>query len=425
MYGGRSRSTKNLRFGRRPKRRFPLRLVAFLLGVVALAVLAVVVRAETLTVPALTVRRVLPASVTFPGAAPRLSWPAQGEAAVAVEGLPPLGTNGPARPLPIASLAKVMTAYVILHDHPLAAGSSGFSVTIGAADVADYRQRLAQSESVVPVAEGETLNESQLLEALLVASGNNIAAILAAHDAGSVPAFVSRMNATARSLGMAHTTYTDPSGLAATTVSDASDQLALATRAMAVPAFARMVAMTSVDLPVAGRLPNFDSSVGHDGYVGIKTGSDETAGGCLVFANHQNVGGRTVTILGAVLGQDPGQPSTSVLIGAAVNASTALVRSVAAAVSMRTVLAAGTPTAVVTDAQGHRIVAATTGPLEAIGFGGIAIPLDFTARTPGRELRYGQTVAAVTLGAGPEATSATAGATMPPVTFGWRLRHAI
>ena len=428
VYGGRSRSTRNLSFGRRPKRRFPLKLVAFIVGVVAVAVLAVVVRAETLTVPAMTVRRVLPASVTFPGPAPQLAWPAQGEAAVAVEGLPPLGTHGPVAPLPIASLAKIMTAYVVLHDHPLAAGSHGFTVTIGAADVADYRQRVAQSESVVPVAEGETLDETQLLEALLVASGNNIAAILAAHDAGSVTAFIARMNSTARSLGMAHTTYTDPSGLAATTVSDASDQLALATRAMAVPAFARTVAMTSVDLPVAGHLANFDTSVGHDGYVGIKTGSDQTAGGCLVFANRRTVGGRTVTILGAVLGQDPGQPSTPVLIGAAVDASTRLVRSVAAAVSMRTVLAAGTPTAVVTDAQGHRVVAATTVSLDAVGFGGITVPVDFTARAPGHELRSGQSVATVSLAGatGPGATAGvTAGTTMPAVTFGWRLRHAL
>ena len=426
MYGGRSRSTRNLHFGRRPKRRFPLKLVAVLVAVVAVAAAAVVVRAETLSVPAMTVRRVLPASVVFPGPAPRLAWPAQGQAAVAVEGLPPLGAHGPARPLPIASLAKIMTAYVILHDHPLPAGQHGFTVTIGAADVADYRQRLAQSESVVPVADGETLDESQLLQALLVASGNNIAGILATHDAGSLPAFVTRMNTTARALGMTRTTYTDPSGLAATTVSDAADQLTLATRAMAIPAFASIVAMTSVDLPVAGRLANFDTSVGHDGYVGIKTGSDTTAGGCLVFANRQTIGGRTVTILGAVVGQDPGQPSTAVLIAAAVNASTALVHSVVGAVSMRTVLAAGTPTAVVTDAQGHRVMASTARALDAVGFGGITIPLDFTARPPGRALDAGQTVALVSLGPGTTAsTEAAAGAAMPAVTFGWRLRHVL
>lgn len=438
MYGGSHRSTRNIHFGRRPKRRVPVKFVLFVIVVIALAAAAVVARAETLSVPPLTVQRVLPASATFPGPAPRLAWPAQGEAAVEVQGLPPLGSHGSSHPLPIASVAKVMTAYVILRDHPLQPGQAGFAVTIGAGDVTDYQARLSRSESVVPVAAGETISESQLLQALLVASGNNIAVILADHDAGSVPAFVAKMNSTARTLGMTHTTYTDPSGLEASTVSDASDQLALAARAMAIPVFAHIVSMTSVDLPVAGRLTNFDTSVGHDGYVGIKTGSDTTAGGCLVFASRQTVAGHPVTVLGAVIGQDPGEPSTPVLIRAAVDASTALVHSVVASVSMRTLVPPGTPAAVVTDAQGHRVVATTAGPLQAMGFGGLTVPVRLTARRVGHSLRAGDTVAAVVIGSPDQTTAgtaspastgastvATAGSGMPPVGFGWRLLHAV
>ena len=59
------------------------------------------------------------------------------------------------------------------------------------------------------IAAGEQLTERQALQALLLPSANNIAAVLARWAAGSADRFVARMNATARSLGMTHTRYTD------------------------------------------------------------------------------------------------------------------------------------------------------------------------------------------------------------------------
>src|SRR5204863_9818904 len=114
------------------------------------------------------------------------------------------------RPAPIASLAKVMTAYVVLRDHPLRLGEEGPTITLTDGDVADTERRRRQQESVVPIAAGEQLNELQALQALLLPSANNIAAVLARWGAGSTDRFVARMNAIARPLGMAHTRYTDP-----------------------------------------------------------------------------------------------------------------------------------------------------------------------------------------------------------------------
>ena len=131
---------------------------------------------------------------------------------------------------------------------------------------------------------GEQLSERQALQALLLPSANNIAALLARYDAGGIAPFVARMNATARTLGMASSTYTDPSGFNDETVSTAADQLKLARAAMRIPAFAEIVDEPSVVLPVVGRVANYNGLVGEDGYVGIKTGSDRAAGGCLVFA---------------------------------------------------------------------------------------------------------------------------------------------
>src|SRR5690242_19683580 len=61
----------------------------------------------------------LPDSYTIPGTPPALPWPAQGQSALEVVGVGGFGTSGAVRPAPIASVAKLMTAYLVLHDHPL------------------------------------------------------------------------------------------------------------------------------------------------------------------------------------------------------------------------------------------------------------------------------------------------------------------
>jgi len=242
-----------------------------------------------------------------PGGLDGLAWPREGEAAVAVEGLGSLGSSGGDEPVPIASLAKVMTAYLVLKDHPLEPGEEGFTFTIGPADVEDLHRRMDLGQSVVAVEVGEVLSERQALEALLLPSANNVAILLAVHEAGSVEAFVAEMNEAADELGMGRTRYTDPSGFEDTTVSTATDQLKLARAAMADPTFREIVAMPSVSLPVVGEVANYNALVGHEGFVGIKTGSDDAAGGCLLFARRVDIDGRTRTVVGAVLGQREGE----------------------------------------------------------------------------------------------------------------------
>jgi D-alanyl-D-alanine carboxypeptidase (penicillin-binding protein 5/6) len=236
-----------------------------------------------------------------------LVWPREGEAAVAVSGFGSLGTSGDDAPVPIASLAKVMTAYLVLRDNPLEAGQEGFEIEIGPADVEDLRRRLELNQSVVAVETGEVLSERDALEALLLPSANNVAALLAIHEAGSIEAFVAEMNEAAAELGMAATLYTDPSGFEGTTVSTAADQLKIGSAAMTDPTFAEIVAMPSAWVPVAGEVANFNELVGQEGFVGIKTGSDQAAGGCLLFAKRIPVDGNTRTVLGAVLGQREGE----------------------------------------------------------------------------------------------------------------------
>jgi serine-type D-Ala-D-Ala carboxypeptidase (penicillin-binding protein 5/6) len=235
-------------------------------------------------------------------ALPGTVWPADGQAAVRIgQSRVQAGPNQHAAP--IASVAKVMTAYVLLRHHPLQLGQDGPTITLTDADVADTERRRGQDESVVSIVAGEQLTERQALQALLLPSANNIAAVLARWDAGSADAFVARMNATARSLRMTHTRYTDPSGYDDATVSTAADQLRIVDRAMRLPVFATIVATPSATLPVAGTVHNTNRLLGHDGFVGVKTGSDDAAGGCFAFRAIRWIDGKRRTITGVVLGQ--------------------------------------------------------------------------------------------------------------------------
>ena len=260
-------------------------------------------------------------------------WPLRGQAALV------LGNGRPAaspheQAAAIASLAKVMTAYLTLERYPLSGARDGFTITVSE----EQAQVEAKGQSVVAVRAGEQLTERQLLEALLVPSGNNIARMLATGVAGSEARFVAEMNAEARALGMDHTIYTDPSGFDPSTVSTAADQLRVFERAMRFPVFRQIVSMASVTLPVAGTLTNYNPLIA-EGYAG-KTGSDAAAEGCLAFFTPVTIRGRRLTAVGVVMGQGEGN-DTSVILAAAGAAATQLVESVAPAIRGHTVAAPG------------------------------------------------------------------------------------
>ncbi|GAB2486708.1 D-alanyl-D-alanine carboxypeptidase family protein [Jatrophihabitans fulvus] len=232
-------------------------------------------------------------------------WPVHGQAALVVgDGAAEVGPRQ--RPAPIASMAKVMTALLVLREHPLRPGSDGFTVRVTGADVAMTQRQRDADQSVVRVAEGETLSERQALVALLLPSANNVAVMLARAVAGSQSAFVSRMNAAARRWGMAHTHYADASGYDPRTVSTAADQLRLARVAARDRTFSGLVALRAYHLPVAGDVRNTDILLGRDGFVGTKTGSHDAAGGCFMFRAIRNVDGRRQQVIGVVMGQ-PGR----------------------------------------------------------------------------------------------------------------------
>jgi D-alanyl-D-alanine carboxypeptidase (penicillin-binding protein 5/6) len=111
------------------------------------------------------------------------------------------------------------------------------------------------------------------------------------------------MNREAHELGMRDTTYTDPSGFESSTVSTAADQLILARKAADNSALVKIMGIRSYHLPVAGTVHNTDALLGQGGFVGMKTGSDDAAGGCFMFLAYRSLDAGNVQIVGVVLGQ--------------------------------------------------------------------------------------------------------------------------
>ena len=240
-----------------------------------------------------------------------VSWPEAGVSAADITGLGIVAGPGAHRRVPIASVAKVMTAYIVLRDHPLSPGQRGPDIVVQAAEAAAYPADVRNGDSLVPVTAGERVSERQALEALLLPSADNMAWILARWDAGSQAGFVARMNATARALGMTATRYTDPSGLAASTVSSAADQVRLGHGGHA-PAGAGSDRGDAFRCHPGGR-PG--PQLQHPDRPGRDRRAQDrqrpAAGGCVLLASWRDVrgGGSRVLIVAAVLGQ-PGTDET-------------------------------------------------------------------------------------------------------------------
>lgn len=270
-----------------------------------------------------------------------LPWPADGQASVEVEGIGSLGTKGEQKPVPIASLTKVMTAYVILKNHPLEGAEPGPDIVVD-------RQAEVESgsadESSARVEEGQRLTERELLELMLIPSGNNIARLLARWDAGSQDAFVRKMNREASALGMRDTTYTGASGYESSSRSTAVDQLKLARAAMREEVLRAIVGKTDTMDPGTGAvIPNTNTLLGSAGVIGLKTGSSTPAGGALMWAATEQTGTKKRLILGVVLHQHAGT-SPEAGLAAALDNSLKLIEGVHTSLStVRAQGASGTP----------------------------------------------------------------------------------
>ncbi|WP_431961729.1 D-alanyl-D-alanine carboxypeptidase family protein [Actinacidiphila sp. bgisy160] len=348
------------------------------LPVVLLPALVFCVVQSLRPLPAPTLKLTVAPSYTFGGGAPSLPWPAEGQAVLEAEGLGRIGAFGEQRPVPIASVAKVMTAYVILRDHPIKEGGTGATVVVDRKAEEQFGSGQTEGESVVKVTAGQRLSEYEALEAVMLPSANNVARLLARWDAGSEEAFVRKMNATARQLGMRDTTYTDPSGLDATTVSTASDQVKLGHAAMKDPVFAELAAKTRYTDLNGDVQRNVNQLLGSGGVVGIKTGSSTKAGGNLLFAAVRDFDGTQQLVIGAVLGQHEAD-----ILDTALGRSNTLLQAALRALARDTVVRKGQVVGYVDDGLGGRTEVMAAEDVRAIGWGGLEVGLSLDAPVDG------------------------------------------
>jgi D-alanyl-D-alanine carboxypeptidase (penicillin-binding protein 5/6) len=203
-----------------------------------------------------------------------------------------LAAKAPNKRLPIASATKLMTAYLALH-----VLKPNEMVTAPA-----YRPS-NPAEITLGLHTGERIRVRDLLYGLLLPSASDAAETLAGAVSGSVPAFVQRMNRTARKLGLADTSYANPIGLDdPDNYSSAHDLVTLASILMRNRLFARIVDTQSETLR-SGDHPRTVTSrntlLGRASWInGVKTGHTLGAGYVLVGSGTRG----STTLISAVLG---------------------------------------------------------------------------------------------------------------------------
>jgi D-alanyl-D-alanine carboxypeptidase (penicillin-binding protein 5/6) len=209
---------------------------------------------------------------------------------------------------PIASITKVMTALVVIR-----AGSLDRKIQIPKSVLNYVAYYGGNGAGLVP---GQVLTAGEILHALLLVSAADAAYTLAASYGPGLGAFVAKMNATARELGLTHTHFTSPDGLpyptATSTYSTPAEMLKLGEEAMRFPAFRSIVDERFFSMkkgPGHGSYwwGNSNELIGwYRGAIGIKTGYTVVAGHCLLFEAAR--GGRS--LIGVVLGSPPTGPGS-------------------------------------------------------------------------------------------------------------------
>ncbi|MFJ9147256.1 D-alanyl-D-alanine carboxypeptidase [Streptomyces sp. NPDC102270] len=345
-------------------------------------------------------------SYTFDGSKAPLPWPTQGQGWMDVTGIGTMGDFGKQTPVAIGSVAKAMTAYIVLKDHPLKSGEEGAKITVDALAEKEGGYNKQGESTLNTVKQGDVLTQKQAISAIMIPSANNIARLLARWDAGSEAAFIKKMNDTAKELGMKNTKYTDASGLKETTVSTAEDQVKLGNELVKIPALMEITKLPYWFDPSGQKWRNYNELVPFNGAIGIKTGTTSAAGGNLLFAATKEVGGQTVTVVGAILGQH-----TAPIIDTVNAVSKTAMLAARDALTSTKILKKGDVVGYVDDGLGGQTPVVLTKDVTAIGWAGYKVKLSFAADDVPHTAKAGTKVGSLTVGDG------EGGAVKVPVTL--------
>ena len=317
------------------------------------------------------------------GSVPSLPFPSSGEGAVAVLGSGVVAESRHEREVPIASMTKMMTAYLVLKAHPLSGDEKGPIFHFTARTHREWLGYAESDESNVDLVAGESLDERQLLEALLIPSADNVADIFARWVSGTEANFVSLMNKTALSLGMTETHYADASGVDPHTVSTAANQALLAATLMENPVVRSIVRLQSVAFPVEGRVWNYNPALGVDGIVGIKSGFTSEANGCLATAAWRRVGTSNKLLVAVATGQVLGLDQAAQVDEDLLQAATAHLR-------VESPFSSDHVARVVVPWTHRSVIASIAAPLSLSELGGLSLSVGVVgARVTARQARDG------------------------------------
>ncbi|MFC9291977.1 serine hydrolase, partial [Streptomyces sp. NPDC057052] len=334
-------------------------------------------------------------SYTFEGGKLSLPWPSEGQGAMDVNGIGTMDGFGDQKPVAIGSVAKAMTAYVVLKDHALKSGQEGETVPVDATAEKEGGYDADGESTLNTVKEGDKLTLRQALSAVMIPSANNIARLLARWDAGTEAEFIKKMNDAAKDLGMTNTTYTDASGLKETTVSTAADQVKLGNELVKIPALMEITKLPEWTDPSGQKWRNYNTLVPYNNALGIKTGSTTKAGGNLLFAATKEVGGETVTVVGAVLGQHK-----SPIIDTVNAVSKTAMLAAQDAMTSAKILKKGDVVGYVDDRMGNHTPVVVTEDVTAVGWAGLTVKLSFAGGEVPHTAKAGTQVGTLTVGDG-------------------------
>lgn len=220
----------------------------------------------------------------------------------------------PDKQVPLASISKVMTFYVAQDAIKNGEVKKDDIVTID-------KKMLKVSGSTMHLKEGEKVKFNELLKGLMIVSANDGAVAIASHVCkGDVDAFVERMNAKAKELGMKNTYFINPNGLPIYdwTKKDGDPKqnhstardIATMTKNLLDDYEEETIAITDCKLDHdPSRDCNYYNTNPllhlHSNVDGLKTGYTDLAGYCLVFTDKMNSDGKSDIdnrMIGVVMG---------------------------------------------------------------------------------------------------------------------------
>ncbi|GAB3605842.1 hypothetical protein GCM10027413_12510 [Conyzicola nivalis] len=247
-----------------------------------------------------------PAAVAFPGQpalATAISVTGADEfpATAGTDGI--LNATGGNEARSIASISKVISALVILEAKPLSPGENGPTLNFGEAENDTYDKYYVLGATIAPMKIGSSMTQREALAMMLMVSASNYAEVTSTWALGSQANFRGATNRWLDKNGLTGTTIVEPTGIDPRNASTPTDLIAIARLAMANPVVAELVGTKSLQIGSLGWQQNRNSVLGIDGINGIKTGTLEEAGSCLLFSSVIDVGlDAPITIVGVVLG---------------------------------------------------------------------------------------------------------------------------